>query len=64
VIGALIRDIVRRHGGLVVIGGVIAAAVIWSWTAWPLPVWSVVWAAVLCGLILLAARHDLGDGAE
>jgi hypothetical protein len=61
--GALLSRFLRRQLPLILIAAVIAAAVVWSWVAWPLPVWASVWSLILVAGFVLASKFDLGEKA-
>lgn len=63
-IGALLRYVLLRRLPLFVGSVVVTVLVIGSGALWPFELWALFWGAVLMGGVLLAARFDLGDGAE
>ncbi len=62
-IGALLAGIVRRHAPLLGIGAVVTVLFLGSFVVLGVTAFYV-WALLLIVLVVAAALHDLGDGAE
>lgn len=63
-IGAMLRYVIGRRLPLFIGSVVVAVLVVVSVNVWPVEVWAPVWALVLTGGVVLAARFDLGEDTE